>query len=362
MKPYVPELLPLKSLRWDAFVPLLGKASYELARYEGILQGIVNPAVFLSPLTTQEAVLSSRIEGTQATLEEVLEYQALPRRDAAKKEDIQEVINYRRALDYAAEYLSNKPISLNLIRGIHYRLLDSVRGRNKARGEFRTTQNYIGTPGLSIEQATYVPPPPERVMEFLSNLEKYIHYQEKDALVQLAIIHAQFEIIHPFLDGNGRVGRILIPLFLMANKLLSSPTFYISAYLEAHRDVYCEKLNGITRRNQWEDWIAFFLNAVTEQARSNAEKAMAILNLYNEMKLEVAQVTRSQYAIKSLDAVFEEPLFNAAGFIQRSRIPKPSAMRILNQLKEGRIVTVLREGKGNRPAVFQFTRLVDIVK
>ena len=360
MEPYVPETLPLKSLKWEEFIPLIGKANFELARYEGILQGIINPSVFLSPLTTQEAVLSSKIEGTEAILEEVLEYEASPKPGTKKLEDIHEIINYRQSMLYAVEQLDTHPITLNLLREIHYMLLDSVRGRNKARGEFRKTQNFIGKPGATIKQASYIPPSPERLMEFLSNLEKYIHYEEKDRLVQLAIIHAQFEIIHPFLDGNGRIGRILIPLFLFEKKMLSSPMFYISAYLEAHRDTYYERLNDITRNNNWEEWIIFFLTAVIEQSIANTQRVKNILELYEEMKQKIVQITKSQFAIKALDAIFERPIFSTTEFAKSSGIPKASALRILGELKEGDILEIIREGKGRRPTIMVFTRLMTI--
>jgi len=165
MKPHIPEMLPVNSLNWMEFIHLIGEANRELARYDGILKSIINPALLLTPFTTQEAVLSSRIEGTQATLEEVLEYEALPRKNGAKSQDIQEIINYRNALEYAVDYLKKKPISLNLLKKIHCVLLDNVRGRNKARGQFRDKQNYIGINGTPIEQASYIPPPPERLME-----------------------------------------------------------------------------------------------------------------------------------------------------------------------------------------------------
>ena len=360
MKPYVPETLPLESLKWKEFIPLIGKANFELARYEGILQGIINPSVFLSPLTTQEAVLSSKIEGTEATLKEVLEYEAAPRPDAEKLEDIQEIINYRKSMDYAMEWLETRPITLNLLREIHYMLLGSVRGRNKARGEFRKTQNWIGKPGAMIEQASYIPLSPERLMEFLSNLEEYIHYEEKDRLVQLAIIHAQFEIIHPFLDGNGRIGRILIPLFLFEKKLLSSPMFYISAYLEAHRQEYYAKLRAITEENDWCGWIQFFLTAIIEQSKANSKKAKAILSLYDRMKMEIPKITYS-HAIQALDALFIRPIFNSKDFIKEADIPKRSANRILEKLTEQNTIRIIKEAKGTKPPVFIFSELIKIV-
>ena len=218
VKPYIPHSLPLGDIEWGSLVRLISRANFEIALYDGVLRTMPNATVLLSPMTTQEAVLSSRIEGTQASLREVLEYQAAPNVvgdiGSQKREDIQEIINYRMAMDEAVVRLDKRPLSLNLILGIHATLLNSVRGYNKARGQFRTSQNYIGTPGSTIETARFVPPEPMRLMEHLDNFEKYVHFDEEDRLVQLAIIHAQFEIIHPFLDGNGRVGRILVPLFL----------------------------------------------------------------------------------------------------------------------------------------------------
>jgi len=250
MKPYKTIKLPLTSVNWAEHVSLIGQANAELARFDGLLSGIVNPVVLLSPLTTQEAVLSSRIEGTQATLEEVLEYEADSRGkiESSKNADIQEIINYRRAMGYAVEELKNRPLCLNLILELHRILLNSVRGRNKAPGEFRRIQNYIGPPGCSIKNATFVPPSVDLLPSSLDNWEKFLHYDEKDRLVPLAIAKAQFELIHPFLDGNGRIGRMLVPVFLYEKGLLSNPMFYLSAYLEEHRDIYYEKLRAIHKK------------------------------------------------------------------------------------------------------------------
>ena len=235
MKPYEPEILPLENIDWTSFIPLLGTAHASLARYDGMLQSMVNPQILLSPLTTQEAVLSSRIEGTQATMEEVLEFEADPNEpiEPEKKADIQEIINYRHAIRHAVEGLKKLPLCLNLLKELHVILLNSVRGRNKAPGQFRRVQNFIGPMGAGIENATFIPPSPERVDPAMGDWEKYLHFEEKDRLVQLAVAKAQFELIHPFLDGNGRMGRMLIPLFLYEKQLLSQPMFYL-IYLSVH--------------------------------------------------------------------------------------------------------------------------------
>lgn len=358
----MPQSLPLESLDWVRFITLIGQANAELARYDGILQGIINPAVLLSPLTTNEAVISSKIEGTQASLEEVLKYEASPDVKTEKYDDITEIINYREAMRFAIQWMKEKPMTLNLFKQMHNILLDSVRGKDRGRGNFRTTQNYIGKPGSKIEEAIYIPPEPWGLINHLSNFEKYIHYDEKDRLVQLAIVHAQFEIIHPFLDGNGRLGRILIPLFLYEKKVLHSPMFYISEYLENNRDEYYAKLRAISEEKKWDDWIEFFLQAVVVQAKANSTKAKAILKLYEMKKDKLSELTHSQYVIKVLDTMFARPLFSTTDFIKISRIPKESAIRLLRLLKKENILATLREGKGRSPEILIFNKLFDIVQ
>lgn len=360
MKPYIPENLPLQNLDWQHLIRLISEANRKLARYDGILHTMPNPVLLLSPLTTQEAVLSSRIEGTQATLEEVLRFEADPNQQTDKYADIQEVINYRKATSVAVEEMKRRPISLNLIKNMHSVLLQSVRGENKARGEFRKIQNWIGKPGSKIENARFVPPDPNELMKGLDNFEKYIHFDEKDRLVQLAIIHAQFEILHPFLDGNGRIGRILIPLFLFEKKILNTPMFYISAFFESHRDEYYDRLKGVTDNKDWEGWIKFFLQGVIQQSEKNIDKAGSILQLYEMMKEKMISITHSQYSIKALDNLFDMPVFSSTDFIKNSNIPKASAKRILNRLEESDIIDLLAEGAGRRPALYIFKQLIDI--
>jgi len=364
MKPYTPQTLPLDSIDWAAHVSLIGQANAALARYDGMLQSIINPEVLLSPLTTQEAVLSSRIEGTQASMEEVLEYEAAPKEhiQPSKFADIQEIINYRRAMRVAVTRLSERPLCLNLFKELHSVLLDSVRGRDRAPGEFRRIQNYIGSPGCSIEDATFVPPSPELVSPALDNWEKYLHSDEKDRLVQLAVVKAQFEIIHPFLDGDGRMGRMLIPLFLFEKGLLSNPMFYLSAYLEAQREVYYHRLQSVSEKGDWNGWISFFLKAVIEQAETNTRKTRKILDLYDRMKQNLPEIIRSQYAVQAIDALFDRPVFQISDFINRSNIPEASARRILNGLRENGSVKELRAGGGRRAAVLIFPELIAITE
>lgn len=362
MKPIVHQQLPLSNINWEAHVSLIGRANRGLAHYDGILYGIPNPELLLSPLTTQEAVLSSRIEGTQATLGEVLKFQAgetIP--EESKRQDIQEIINYRQALRTAEKGLKKRPFNLNMLLELHAVLLNSVRGRDKNRGFFRRTQNWIGAAGTPIEKATFVPPDPLFLQQHLDNWEKYYHADERDPLIQLAIVHAQFEIIHPFLDGNGRLGRILIPLFLYEKQLLSRPMFYLSTYLEAHRDEYIAHLREIPNSGGWDRWIAFFLQALVEQAEVNVKTARAVIQLYDRLKEQIMDLTRSQYAVPLLDRLFSEPVFQSTRLAEQKGMPsKPMVMQMLGRLRTAGILKVIREGSGRRAQVLALAELVNL--
>jgi Fic family protein len=364
MKPFVPQSLPITDVRWERLIPLIGPANRSIALYDGILYGVPNPQVLLSPLTTQEAVLSSRIEGTQATLGEVLKFEAGEKpEEEARRLDILEIMNYRRALRHAEKILKTRPFNLNLLLELHSILLENVRGRDKGRGQFRTVQNWIGAPGTSIEAANFIPPEPTVVQPALHDWEKYYHAERPDSLVQLAIVHAQFEIIHPFVDGNGRLGRMLIPLFLHEKQLLSRPVFYLSGYLDEHRDEYIAKLRNLgTRPDAWNEWVEFFLRALDHQARVNADKARSIIDLYQRMKDRVLEVTRSQYAVPLLDQLFQRPLFRSTDIkLVGGNAPSRQAIAtMLRNLRENGILTVLREGSGRRPQILAFSDLINL--
>lgn len=360
MQPFTPELLPVR-LDWERLIPYIGQANRAIAQYDGVLFGLPNPAVLLSPLTTQEAVLSSRIEGTQATLGEVLKFEAGEKPEQeSKRLDIQEIINYRIALGRAEQELRTRPFNLNLLLDLHSTLLDSVRGRNKSPGQFRRVQNWIGAPGTPMEEAQFVPPAPP-LDSYLDNWEKYYHAERPDPLVQLAVIHAQFEILHPFLDGNGRLGRLLIPVYLYEKHILSRPMFYLSSYLDRNRDEYIRRLRAIGKEEQaWNLWVSFFLTAIIEQARENAEKARTVLALYERLKREVIGATHSQYAIPLLDSIFQRPIFQVS-HLRGDHLPSRATMAILiNQLKEKRILTPLSESRGRRSQVLALAELVNL--
>ena len=366
MNPYIPDSLPIKNLDYQILFGLVGKANAELARYDGLLQGIPNPAVMLSPLTTQEAVLSSKIEGTQATVDEVLEQEAGLIKEGEKYKDIQEISNYRSALFQAAEHLRDYPIRLALIREIHKILLNSVRGQNKTPGEFRVDQNWIGKAGCTVDEASFVPPDPVRMLDFLKDWENYIGFDDIDFLLQTAVVHAQFELIHPFKDGNGRIGRILIPLFLYYKKKLSKPMFYLSEYLEANRDEYYQRLRNISAEQDWNGWIAFFLKAITYQAKENGLRVRQIMDLYEDMKTKIHEITHSQYTVYLLDAIFSKPIFKtsdcAIQLKKEHNIHRQTTLGLLRQLKEADILRELQSGSGRRAATLCFPRLINLAE
>ncbi|MBI1390435.1 MAG: Fic family protein [bacterium] len=356
---------PPQSIHWEKLIPLIGPANGAIASFNAILKAIPNASVLLTPMTTQEAVLSSRIEGTQATMGEVLEFEAGMGKGAIsseRKDDIYEIINYRRAMRHAIEMMESLPLCLRIIRKTHEVLLSDVRGGNKAPGKFRKSLNWIGAPGCPIERANFIPISPELLPGALSVWEAYVNQQTLDAIVQLAVLHAEFEALHPFLDGNGRLGRILIPLFLYQKKLLSQPIFYMSAYLESNRNEYCEKLRNISRDDDWTDWCEFFLRGFIYQAEENHKKASMILELYSNQKNLVTELTHSQHAIKAIDFVFTRPIFASSDFIQQADIPAPSAKRILQLLAKNNVVKTLSPGRGSRPARFVFSELLNIVE
>jgi len=366
MNPYIPDILPLTALDWRRLLPLVGQANAELARYDGLLQGIPNPSVMLSPLTTQEAVLSSKIEGTQATVDEVLEHEAGLLKEGEKSKDIQEISNYRQALFSAHEHLKHYPIRLFFVRELHRILMNSVRGQDKTPGEFRQEQNWIGPYGCTIEQASFVPPNPIQLPNHLQAWERYLGSDDIDFLLQTAVMHAQFELLHPFKDGNGRIGRILIPLFLYQKRVLSQPMFYLSGYLESHRDEYYARLKGISAEGDWNGWIVFFLQAVQTQAQQNSQRVVEIKALYEEMKQSIHELTHSQYTVHLLDLIFSKPIFRTSDLAEQlSRefgIHEKTVLNLLRQLRDGGILRELQAGSGRRPATLCFPRLINLAE
>lgn len=265
---FIPAPLP-PTLNWTAqLVSLAGEAERALAELAAVGQNFPEPHVMALSFIRQEAVMSSRIEGTRASLNDLYQYEAEQLTFLEQKSDVREVHNYVMALDYGLSRLATLPVSLRLIREIHQKLMTGVRGDMWTPGEFRRTQNWIGSAGSTIETAQYVPPPVEEMTDALDQLERFIHApSDIPLLVRMGLIHYQFEAIHPFLDGNGRVGRLLVILLLCQWELLSQPSLYLSSYFEKHRSEYYERLLTVSQRGKWEEWLIFFLTGVRDQSR-----------------------------------------------------------------------------------------------
>lgn len=356
---------PPSGIDWAQLVPLIGRANAALARYDGLVAAIPNASVLLAPLTTQEAVLSSKIEGTNVTMGEVLEIEAGADGEVEqpKRDDAEEIRNYRAALSFAANAVVDRPLSPHLLREAHALLMDGVRGRDKDPGSFRTEQNWIGQSGCPIERASFVPIPQAHLLTGLETWANYIASRaELDPLVQLAIVHAEFEALHPFKDGNGRLGRMIIPLFLFERGVLSGPNFYMSGYLESRRDQYIEHMRSISRDGSWTDWCAFFLEGLVAQASENQSKAQAILELHQDMIHRVAELTHSQYSGRAVDFLFSRPVFASSHFVDGSQIPRQTALRFLPVLRDANILRVIRESAGRRPAILAFPQLLNIAE
>ena len=347
---------PPSNLDWSRLIPLIGPANASLARYDGLLSAIPNAHVLLSPLTTQEALLSSKIEGTNVTMGEVLEIEGgseARELTQPKRDEAEEVLNYRRAIQACTDEMKHRPLSQHMIRAAHKLLMKGVRGRKKTPGVYRKDQNWIGSSGCAMSEASFIPVAPEHLQAGMDEWDRYLNSKtEQDTLVQLAVLHIEFEALHPFNDGNGRLGRMLIPLFLFQRELLKSPDFYMSAYLEKHREEYQEKLRAVSRDGDWTGWCVFFLQGIKIQAVENKTKAEAIINLYNQKKNRIVDLTHSQYSIRAIDFIFKYPIFSAPVFVQRSGIPKPSAIRILSLLRENKILYSIRKGRGRRAGIY----------
>jgi len=359
MSVYNHQAFPPDNLQLETVVSLIGRANASLSRYDGLLESLVNPEVLLSPLIMKEAELSSRIEGTIATANEVYQQQAGEEFGSEKIADIQEILNYRDTLRTAGQIIEEAPASLHLLRQMHENLMQGVRGEDKNPGKFRITQNWIGTRGCTIEEATYVPPSP---IIMLSSLEKFIDYvnlkdENLDPIVQAALIHAQFELIHPFDDGNGRIGRILIPLFLMKQECIVSPSLYISGYLEVNRSAYYECLSDISKKGDWLSWVKFFLTAIINQAENNLKLVRNIIALYEQKKREISELLHSDQGIYILDMLFDTPVFPANELHKRLKIQRQRAAQYIRTLKGAGIITEIRPASGSRPAILSFADL-----
>ncbi len=361
-KAFIPALLPPDPpIEYDEELQsLLSKADRALARLDGITTVLPNPNIFIAMYVKKEALLSSQIEGTQASLEGVLEFEA----DLTPKEDvneIKEVINYIKALNYGMTRLNELPMSLRLIREIHKILLEETRGASRNPGEFRKLQNYIGAPGASLNEAIFIPPPPDKVILAMEKLEKF--FQSKDnipPLVKIALIHAQFETIHPFLDGNGRVGRLIITFYLFWKGILSRPLLYLSFYLKKNRAEYYDLLMKVRTEGAWEDWIKFFLKGVSETSQEAANTAREIIKLKDDLITKLYENSVSSvYAVKLIDLLFETPVISTKDIVEKLRVSMVTANELVRRFAK---IGILKEITGKqRYKKYLFTDYVEII-
>ena len=329
---------------------LLSAADQALGRLDGVAHIIPNPSLFVAMYVRREAVLSSQIEGTQSTLDDVLAYE-LEGESNDLPTDVHVVVNYVRAMYSGLARLSELPVSLRLIREIHAELLATGRGAERQPGEFRTSQNWIGPEGGTLATARFVPPPPHEMDQALDNLEKYLHAPSPwPNLIDLAMVHAQFETIHPFLDGNGRVGRLLVTFMLVQRQVLRQPLLYLSYYLRLHRTEYYDRLMAIREQGDWEGWIRFFLDGVRVTASEATQTAARIIALQERHRHRVADLGAN--ALKLLDHLFQQPLVNINAVRTLLDVSFPTAAKLVSSFEE---LGILREVTGfKRTRVYRF--------
>lgn len=362
--PFIPKYLPPDDIDYSSILTDLIAARDAVARYDEAVKRLPNPEIIQRTFETKEAVLSSRIEGTQVTLEDVFMLDAVGVKveKSEQEKDYREVINYRTAIRKGKDILKKKPMAENTIKELHKILLNSVRGHNRAPGEFRRAQVFIGRPDATIEEASFVPPPPQKVTPLFSNLEKYMHSDNViDPLVQIAVTHYQFEAIHPFMDGNGRVGRIMVPLFLYEKKITSYPNIYVSEYLEEHRDEYIDLLKRVSEKGDWITWINFFLTAISKQTKVTYERVEKLELLYKELKDRLPEFN-SVYALSFLDAIFQAPRFSAKSIKSISSISNNQTIYTLIDkfLSAGVIVDITPDRERNK--IYAFRDLLMIIR
>lgn len=353
----MPAPLPPK-IEWTSdLIAAATEATLLLGRLSGQGARLQNPHLLIRPFVRREAVLSSRIEGTQATLGELLADEAGAAVDRAP-DDLKEVRNYVVALEKGVSLLKQLPLSLRLVRELHRILMKGVRGDSAAPGEFRRTQNWIGPRGATPQTARFVPPPPNEVPRCLDAWEKYMHQHDLSPVLQAALLHYQFEAIHPFIDGNGRVGRLMIVLFLIERQVLPSPLLYLSAFFEASRGDYYDLLTGVTEKDDWRSWIFYFLSGVSEQAEDALRRVEKIHALREKWRLRLAsRQTKTMMAL--VDRLTANPFVTVGGAAEDLGIAFTTAQRQIDWLVTHRIVTPRDDAKRGRAYVAQ--ALLDIL-
>lgn len=357
---------PPHNLKLEMILGSLLKATDALARYDQVLKSLHNSEFFLAPLRNQEAVISSRMEGTISTLDEILQYEAdldeMTEEDPEKvRSEVFETVLYQRALISAQRSMQDGyPLSQHLVKSIHQQLLSFGRGAEKSPGQYKTEQNYLAD---KIKQKIeFIPISPEKLIDGMEDLFKYLNESNDAVLIRTALMHLEFEALHPFKDGNGRIGRMLITLYLWSTESISAPHFYISGYMEEHKDEYIDTMRKVSSDGNWEDWCNFFFKAIEEQALKNIQIAESIKQLYEEMKSVFADTLSSKWSVNALDFIFANPIFRNNRFTSASGIPAPTASRFTRLLLDRNIIRMIKDASGRRPALYAFEPLLKLVR
>ncbi|HLF72604.1 MAG TPA: Fic family protein [Dehalococcoidia bacterium] len=355
---FIPAPLPRYLELTPSLLALLSRADRSIGELMGMARMLPNQQLLIAPLTQRESVLSSQIEGTQASVADLAIFEASGEIALSPHLDVREVRNYRRALNYGIDRLSTFPLSLRFVRELHHELLHDTLGQDKTPGEFRSIQNWIGAPGCEIDEATYVPPPPTQLMTCLSDWEAFVHDEGPlPTLIKCALLHYQFEAIHPFVDGNGRVGRLLLLIYLLDRKYISTPIFYLSPFFARHRDSYYSLLRGITERSEWEEWIEFFLRGVIVQSRDGLKRTENLIELQQKYRERLQRASRSVQRL--LDLLFSTPAITVSNAALRLDVTWVTANSAISLLVDRGI---LREVTGQRrDRVFLAQEIVDTI-
>ena len=344
----------------DEIKDLIEKANRALGRLDGATYMLPNPDLFLYMYVRKEAVLSTQIEGTQASLADLLEYEG-DVEDDSSSDDIREVSNYVAAMSYGLERIQELPLSLRLIREIHARLLEGTRGSYKAPGEFRTSQNWIG--GTRPSNARFVPPSAQEVLPCMGALEKFLHDENNytPALIKAGLAHAQFETIHPFLDGNGRVGRLLITFILCHDQVIEKPLLYLSLYFKQYRDEYYDRLTAIRRDGDWEGWIKFYLRGIYEISKQATTAAKLIMDLQAKHRILVNSLGKAaSTAMRLLELLYQQPFVSVPATEKKLELSAPAARKAINNLEN---IGILKEISGKRrDRLYLYEAYMDIIK
>lgn len=357
-KSFRPSPLPPEIDMDNEMISLLTSATRALATLDTLSSYIPNMNLFVSMYVRKEALLSSQIEGTQATLEDVLD----PLIEKNANQNVVDVVNYIKATEFALERMNTLPLCNRLIKETHAVLMSGVRGQEKNPGEFRISQNWIGAAGSSLKNARYIPPNPEDMVNAMSDLEKYINSDDTlDLLIQAALLHYQFETIHPFLDGNGRVGRLLITLFLMAKKVLNSPSLYISYYLKKNRIEYYDRMSEVRNKNNYEQWIKFFLNAIKESADESIETIKKLSELHDKNIKKIDSLGRaSKNARTVFDYLEQNPIIDIGKTAEELNLAFSTVSLAVNRLIDEGIL--IQTNNANRNRVFSYEDYLEILR